>query len=408
MSRNFVMRTLCRPSWPTQTSLLSRLPPQALVPRRILRTSTTTPAPVDVPKLIQSPGSAHHNSLPSFLRYSDRMKLTPRTPVFIGTHYEYTVALSLLRLGFSLLRTGGRSDGGIDLMGHWVLPPLREPLPVIVQCKARGERCCDPSHIRELEGSFQGVPAGWRNKDVLGLLVTTQRASKGILETLAMSRWPMGFMKVSASGTVVQLLWNRVASERGLEGVGVTVRHTPRVLLPVLEQYQGEEGNDWTLSDGRTRNLRKTKKYKGDKFKDAGTKKDIQLTWMGTPIFADRTELVEETMGLVGDLAPEEEEPVSTATRRKAGKSVKSTTTQSPKTTNPRTKAKKPAAKPAKTTIEMAAITTTTTTVMKRLGRPPDSKAKPSPSQLEPASQPEPAPRPRGRPKGSKNKVKPG
>ncbi|KAF2259001.1 hypothetical protein CC78DRAFT_449711, partial [Lojkania enalia] len=171
------------------------------------------------------PGSPYHNSLPSFLAYASRVNLSPTKTVYVGTHYEYVTALSLLRLGFSLLRTGRKSDAGIDLIGHWLLPPLRSPIPVIVQCKARNITL-SPKHVRELEGALQGVPPEWRGKDVLGLLVTTRGATRGVLEALGRNRKAMGFVKVSREGTVEQFVWNKAAGERGLEGVGVTVRHT--------------------------------------------------------------------------------------------------------------------------------------------------------------------------------------
>ncbi|KAF2122393.1 hypothetical protein BDV96DRAFT_466969, partial [Lophiotrema nucula] len=246
--------------------------------------------PAQLPRLIITPGSVHHNSLPSFLEYANRVNLAPTKTVYVGTHYEYVVALSLIRLGFSLLRTGRKSDAGIDLIGHWILPPLQEPLPVIVQCKAR-KSGLSPKHIRELEGAFQGIPAEWRRKNVLGLLVTTCKATRGVLEALGGNRWPMAYVKISRSGTIEQFLWNRAATERGLEGVGVTVRHTPRILLSEEELVQGEEGNGWKV-EGRGR--KKKKKV------IEGTRKDIQLTWMGSPVFPDREGLDGETMRLMG------------------------------------------------------------------------------------------------------------
>ncbi|ORY18606.1 hypothetical protein BCR34DRAFT_444233, partial [Clohesyomyces aquaticus] len=265
---------------------------------RPISTSTTITTPAQLPKLMISPGSAHHNSLPSFLEYADRVNLAPSKTVYVGTHYEYVAALSLMRLGFSLIRTGKRSDAGIDLIGHWILSPLPEPLPVIVQCKAMS-RGLSPKHVRELEGAFQGIPAEWRKKEVLGLLVSTNKATKGVLETLGLNRHPMGFLKVSRSGQVEQFLWNRSAAERGLEGVGVTIRHTPRIML--LEhkiEEQGEEGEGWVPGKNVKRNTMRTRK-----FRDAGTSKDIQLTWMGQPIFPDRQGLDEETKKLGDEIA---------------------------------------------------------------------------------------------------------
>lgn len=295
------MRPSLRPPWPIQAQLLRwHLRAPQSIPRRIATTSAANAAPIDIPKLILSPGSTHHNSLASFLDYAKRRRLATNTPSYVGTHYEYTAALSLLRLGFSLLRVGAKSDAGIDLIGHWVLAPLREPLRVIIQCKARSISI-SPCHVREMEGTFQAVPASWKRQHVLGLLVTSNKATKGTLKALGESRWPMGFVMVSQDGCIQQFVWNRAAAERGLEGVGVTLRHTPRVLLPETNEDEADV---------------KTSKaaQKLAKFKNAGTKKDIQLTWMGTPIFPDRETLDEDTLKLMKAIASS---PVRSKTRRK-------------------------------------------------------------------------------------------
>ncbi|KAF1996623.1 hypothetical protein P154DRAFT_402568, partial [Amniculicola lignicola CBS 123094] len=201
-----------------------------------------------VPKLLISPGSKHHNSLRSFLEYAEKRGLAPTKTVYVGTHYEYVVALSLLRLGFSLLRTGRKSDAGIDLIGHWVLPGLPEPLPVIVQCKVRN-RCLGPEHVRELEGAFSSVPPKWRDKDVLGLLATTWHPTRGMITTIAKHSRPLGFVKVSRTG--------------------------------IIEQIEGEKRKSTETGAG-------------------GTRRDIQLTRFGVPFSADRVGLDEETVRLMG------------------------------------------------------------------------------------------------------------
>ncbi|OAL02931.1 hypothetical protein IQ06DRAFT_200899, partial [Phaeosphaeriaceae sp. SRC1lsM3a] len=285
------MRPLLRPPWPIQTQLLRwHLRAPQSIPRRIATTSTDNAAPVDIPKLILAPGSAHHNSLETFLKYAKRQGLTNKSSVYVGTHYEYTTALSLMRLGFSLLRVGKKCDDGIDLIGHWVLAPLREPLRVIIQCKARN-MSVSPCHVRELEGSFHGTPADWKNKDVLGLMVTSMRATKGVLKALGDSRWPMGFVMVTKSGLIQQFVWNRAAAERGLEGVGVVLRHTPRAQLDPDEVDEGEQ-----------KPVRVSSKLA--KYRNTGTRKDIQLTWMGSPIFPDRESLDKDTLKLLKSIGP--------------------------------------------------------------------------------------------------------
>lgn len=293
----FLARHLSGPQCVKQRVLLRT----AHAPRRI---ATTARLPervknVELPKLIIADGSAHHDSLSSFLEYAERVKLAPTKTVYIGTHFEYTVALALMRLGFALLRTGGSNDGGIDLIGHWVLPQFPEPVRVIVQCKARTNLSgTGPKDVRELEGAFQGIPADWKTKDVLGLLVSSAKASRGVLQALGANRRPVGFLKISRTGTIEQFCWNRKASERGLEGLGVTVRHTPRILLSADIREQGEEGSTWDVK----------KLPRAPKRTYAvihGTKKDIQLTWMGKPIFPDREGPDSETVQLVKNIAAE-------------------------------------------------------------------------------------------------------
>ncbi|KAJ7275085.1 hypothetical protein C8J57DRAFT_1062283 [Mycena rebaudengoi] len=67
-------------------------------------------------------------------------------------------------LSMSLRRVGGKSDGGIDLMGWWwlppsdsqppsnlVAPPERRRLRVLAQCKAEKKKA-SPKYVREMEG----------------------------------------------------------------------------------------------------------------------------------------------------------------------------------------------------------------------------------------------------------------
>lgn len=288
---------------------LRRLWPKTLSFHPFRSFATTATAASAYSKLVITPGSLRHNDLPSFLDYAQRTNLSPKTTVYVGTHYEYTVAQSLLRLGFSLIRTGRRSDNGIDLLGHWTIPTLPEPLPVLIQCKAK--QSVGPVYVRELEGSFASVPVEWRRKNVLGLLVTTQKASKAVTHMIGMSRWPMGFMKVSKEGVVEQLLWNKSAVERGLEGVGVTLRYAS-------EEDRAKEAEGDVNVEGKPRKIAgdedeaKVKRLKARKEK-VSVKKDIQLTWLGNPIFANRDSLADETVQLgeeisSGDQPPDTEE----------------------------------------------------------------------------------------------------
>jgi hypothetical protein len=243
---------------------------------------------VEIPKILAQPGSPHHNSLATYLEYAKRVDLKPTSTVFVGTYYEYVTALSLLRLGFSLFRIGGRADMGIDLIGHWVLPQFLEPMPVIVQCKVRHNTMrCNPVHVRELRGALQGVPDNWKGKEVLALLVSSTNASTGVLDALKRQRQPMGFLNISRQGDIQQFVWNHAASERGLEGLGVTLRHTP---LPPTKEPDVENSS-----------VKRSKKVEA-----AGTKRDVVLTWMGTPIFPERETPHEETEELMRQIAADD------------------------------------------------------------------------------------------------------
>ncbi|KAK0391242.1 hypothetical protein NLU13_0743 [Sarocladium strictum] len=174
-----------------------------------------------------SPTTTHHD-LSSFLAYADRTGLEKRSTVFVGTHYEYTVAATLARYGFYLKRVGGAGDFGTDLLGTWTLSPRNAPerrLRVLMQCKAGAAQKTGPQHIRELEGALAAAPPGWRGEGVLAMLVSQKPATKGVRDAVGRSRWPMGFIACSKEGTVLQMLWNRGAEENGLQGIGVAARH---------------------------------------------------------------------------------------------------------------------------------------------------------------------------------------
>lgn len=123
-----------------------------------------------------------------------------------------------------LTRIGGRADSGIDLVGTWALPFLSHPLRLLVQCKAVKAKV-GPNLIRELEGTFPGAPVGWRGEGILGMLVSTRAATKGVRDALANSRYPLIWVLAELDGGVRQMLWNQRAGEVGLEGLEVLVKH---------------------------------------------------------------------------------------------------------------------------------------------------------------------------------------
>ncbi|KAI9843647.1 MAG: hypothetical protein M1838_002522 [Thelocarpon superellum] len=201
-----------------------------------------------------------------FLAYAARVDLPPASTLYTGTHYEYTTQRSLARYGLELRRIGGRSDGGIDLLGHWTLPSdvppstastpaPAPPLKILVQCKAI-KRPAGPQIIRELEGAFAGAPVGWRVAGgVLGAMVVPTGATKGVREAMGRSSLPLAFFMVGKEdGRVEQCLWNQAAVALGLEGLGVTRRYR--------EQGGGMDGSS----------------------KEAGLHTDLALTWRGTVV----------------------------------------------------------------------------------------------------------------------------
>lgn len=311
-----VMRLLSRPTWLTRRIPLSRFP--QVTHGAVHHTSTKNVTPVEMPRLLVKPGSSNHNSLSSYLEYAARTKLRPDRTVYIGTHYEYTVAEALQRLGFSLIRTGMKNDAGIDLIGHWMLSFMREPMPVIVQCKSR-VKTCSPDAIRELEGAFRSVPQEWRNKDVLGLLITNLNSTEGLRRQMYLSPRPLAFLQITKSGTITQFVWNRAATDRGLEGVGVTSRYT--VLPPERDETDAataiyEPGERPRDENGRFIPDPYSKLRKKGASRTVAV--DIQLTWMGTPMFPDSAQVARETAKRLADITRSEREK-SAQPKRKPG-----------------------------------------------------------------------------------------
>jgi hypothetical protein len=119
---------------------------------------------------------------------------------------------------------GGRSDGGIDLMGTWTVPSLPRPVRAIVQCKGLKTRV-PPAVVRELEGAFAAAPAGWRGGCVVGVLCGRVEATKGLRDALRGCGRPVVWVQVAGEGRVGQVLWNAAVAKLGAEGVGVGVRY---------------------------------------------------------------------------------------------------------------------------------------------------------------------------------------
>lgn len=168
-------------------------------------------------------GSDEHHDLQSFLAFAERKKLNQETAVYKGTYYEYLVMETLKSFGFHLERTGKSNDKGIDLLGHWSLPGAPYEIKVIVQCKvSRGL----PSAVRELEGAYAGAPSGWTGDNVLALLSSSKPLTKGVLDGVQRSPSALGALHIDPEGLARQFIWNAIAGQKGLAGVGVTTKYS--------------------------------------------------------------------------------------------------------------------------------------------------------------------------------------
>lgn len=180
-------------------------------------------------RTISSPSPSHHD-LPSFLAYARTHPLSPTSTLYAGTYYEYLCAAALRRLSFSLTRTGGRSDAGIDLLGTWSLPSIPCPLRVLVQCKAL-KASLAPEVVRELEGAAAGAPEGWRGERTVGVLCAKKPATKGVRETIQRCGMPVVWAMIEDVGEgrsrIGQVLWNEKVNQVGAQGMAVGLKHTP-------------------------------------------------------------------------------------------------------------------------------------------------------------------------------------
>ena len=159
-------------------------------------------------------------------------------PVHIGTTYEHLCLRTLHRLGFSLSRTGGKSDKGIDLLGTWeppVPPGADSSLRVIVQCKAHAGQV-QPALIRELEGAATGAPGEWRSLDTIAVLCSPKGATGGIRD--AMRRTERGIIWATIEeipsldehekqAKITRLLWNERVRKVVANGLGAGLQFVP-------------------------------------------------------------------------------------------------------------------------------------------------------------------------------------
>jgi hypothetical protein len=200
--------------------------------------------------------STEHHDLQSFLAFAERKQLNTETAVYKGTHYEYIVLEALKPFGFHLERVGKSNDKGTDLVGHWSLPGEPYEIKILVQCKvSRGL----PSAIRELEGAYAGAPSGWTGDNVLALLSSSKPMTKGVLDGIQRSPSALGALRIDSEGLTRQFIWNAIAGQKGLAGVGVTAK------------YSEEQSPAASAKKGITQTI-----------------KTVALTWNGKPFTAGK------------------------------------------------------------------------------------------------------------------------
>ncbi|KAL6719880.1 hypothetical protein ACLMJK_001801 [Lecanora helva] len=185
-----------------------------------------------------NPYLIHHHTFPTSTHQNAPPPSTLST-VHLGTAYEHLCALTLPHLGFkNLTRTGGRSDRGIDLLAHWVLPSLGPAntntpttLRAIIQCKAL-TRKPGPEMVRELEGALANAPGEWRDEGTVGVLCAKREATEGVRQ--AVRRSGRGLVWVMAEdvlgggeekGRVKQVVWNERVGRMMGGKVGAGVRY---------------------------------------------------------------------------------------------------------------------------------------------------------------------------------------
>lgn len=224
------------------------------------------------PNRYQPSGNTHHSCdsslyshdfLPSrqYAHSKVSSSSSSSSTVHVGTSYEHLCARTLPRLDFrDLVRTGGRADKGIDLLGKWLPPALRHsrfpPLNVVVQCKAVARKA-GPEMIRELEGAVAGAPGEWRGEDTVGVLCAKREVTAGVRDALRRSKrgvvWVMvedldagvgkeGKMgdgeedkrgdgdeeeQEARGGRIKQVLWNDRVQKLVGKGSGTGVIHIP-------------------------------------------------------------------------------------------------------------------------------------------------------------------------------------
>uniref|UniRef100_A0A7S2RNE0 Restriction endonuclease type IV Mrr domain-containing protein n=1 Tax=Mucochytrium quahogii TaxID=96639 RepID=A0A7S2RNE0_9STRA len=113
-----------------------------------------------------------------------------------GLLFERSCVQSLKQFGFSLVRIGGTSDGGFDLVGPWQFPTediSKRFVRVGVQCKSHESRNVGVRTVRELEGSLARF-TGTTKCNKIGFICSHSGFSAAALSQCAQSEYPLGLV----------------------------------------------------------------------------------------------------------------------------------------------------------------------------------------------------------------------
>ena len=249
-------------------------------------------------------------------------------------------------------RPRNRNVGGYGATGDAFAPssssssssiPITRPIRVVIQCKAL-RKGPQPRDVRELESTV-GNAAGFafvgleldddddvddngtrRHEDkeetiqlqkylinnndnnndkyndridpkdeaILGLLVSTGDATRGVREALSRSQWPLGFLKVStdfertddittsSTATVVeQFIWNHAASEKWLTGLGVTVKYSDSNPVQRAATRSSSSSSSFSLQSRKEEEEEEEEEDVLMTEDKSSLRRDIVLTWKG-------------------------------------------------------------------------------------------------------------------------------
>ncbi|KAI0689350.1 hypothetical protein BC835DRAFT_259838 [Cytidiella melzeri] len=138
--------------------------------------------------------------------------LSTMSTVHRGTAYEqWSMRVLQSCLSMSLIRVGGRADGGIDLQGWWWLPShhdaedhpsSRRRIRVLAQCKAEKKKI-GPKYVREMEGVLHQFnskadtdpsTSNSRSDVTVGLFISSSPFSKLTLRRATSSSLPLALL----------------------------------------------------------------------------------------------------------------------------------------------------------------------------------------------------------------------